>query len=237
MAQKTQRRVAAIMSVPRFIFTENIFCAIEALLPLGIEIHREGGVFWEQGLTKAMDMEIANGAEWLIAIDYDTIFTRRDVVRLMHIADAYPEASAICGCQIKRACDAMLFTLPEHENVAQLGTVSILRFFKEITELRTGHFGLTLIKAEAIKKMKRPWFQSSPDPEGRWGEGRIDSDLSFWFNLIESGGKLFQANNVRLGHIQQMVTYPGTNFVPCHQYIQDYVAHGKPAEVLVEEAK
>ena len=43
--------------------------------------------------------------------------------------------------------------------------------------MNTGHFGLTLIRTDAIREMKRPFFQGIPSPNGDWGEGRVDDDI------------------------------------------------------------
>jgi hypothetical protein len=77
---------------------------------------------------------------------------------------------------------------------------------------------------DAIKKLKKPWFLGIPDPEGSWNEGRTDDDIYFWQNFAKCGLKAYLAPNVKIGHLQLGVTFPGKvedNFKPIHHYVTD----------------
>jgi hypothetical protein len=99
---------------------------------------------------------------------------------------------------------------------------------QELLPLRSGHFGLTLLRASAFAKMPRPWFLGVPDENGGWGEGRTDDDIYFWRQWLAKGLSLCQANHVRVGHLQLVVSWPDRDLAPLHQYVSDYRANGIP---------
>ena len=62
-------KIAAVMSMPRLAFTDNVFTGHKAFLPLGIEFEKGTGVFWGQILTKAMMKNLDK--DYIITCDYD----------------------------------------------------------------------------------------------------------------------------------------------------------------------
>jgi hypothetical protein len=179
---EVKAKVAALMSVPRLGWQDNFGSAWHALKNInGVEIPlwRFGGAFWEMGMQNGFDTVIENGVEWIICIDYDTIFEKADVVELLTLAALYPEADAIVPLQAKRSNDCMLFTMRDEQGKLR-HRASFDEFEQDLTPIATGHFGLTLIKTEALKKMPRPWFWSQPTDDGGWGPGRVDADIYFW---------------------------------------------------------
>jgi hypothetical protein len=94
----------------------------------------------------------------------------------------------------------------------------------------TAHFGLTLIRTEAIKKMSKPWFHSVPSPEGDWNEGHVDDDIQFWRNFEAAGNSLHLANHVAIGHAELMVRWPDINLNVHYQSMTDYQQNGVPDE-------
>ena len=89
-----------------------------------------------------------------------------------------------------------------------------------------------MFRVSSLKKMAHPWFWSTPDKDGTWGDGRHDDDIYFWEKWAESGNTLFLSNRVSIGHIQQMVTWLGEDRKPIHQYITDFQKNGPPKGVL-----
>jgi hypothetical protein len=113
--------------------------------------------------------------------------------------------------------------------------VHLDEFKKELVEVRTGHFGLTIFRVSSLRRMKKPWFHAKPDPTGGWGEGRIDEDISFWHQFAASGLKAFAASNVRIGHLQLMSTFPGPldeNWNPQNLYMGDIEAGRMPDYIV-----
>ena len=44
--------------------------------------------------------------------------------------------------------------------------------------------------------------------------------------------KVYQANNVRIGHIQRVITWPSPGGQTVHQYLDSFEKDGKPASVI-----
>lgn len=230
---EVKARCAALMSVPRLGWQDNFGSCWKALKSIhGVEIPlwHFTGAFWEMSIQEGFERLINAGVEWIICIDYDTIFERADVVELLTLAALYPDADAIVPLQAKRSNDVMLFTMRDEKGKLR-HNASFDEFDCDLTPISTGHFGLTLIKAEAVKKMPKPWFHSQPNTSGSWAEGRVDADIYFWFKLAEHGGQIMQANNVRVGHLQLVTSWVNREFQVCHQYLSDYKANGKPEGV------
>ena len=151
----------------------------------------------------------------------DTLFDKQDVERLCSLVETYPLIDALCGTQIKRGCNEALmvpYDFKPSENPTRVPQDS-----GPLTRLRTGHFGLTLLRLEAIRKLPRPWFRTDTGPENR-----MDADVYFWQNWDRAGHTLYQANDVLLGHIQMVATWPTRNRGIVNQYIGDWNENGKP---------
>ncbi len=103
-------------------------------------------------------------------------------------------------------------------------------FCDDLYPAKTAHFGCTLLRVEAIKRLPKPWFSHIPNKDNRWGEGRVDEDINFWHKWKDAGNTLFMANHVPIGHLQQVATWPDEAFLPFHQYVTDFQKNGPPAE-------
>ena len=215
--------IKAVISMPRLCFSANMFSAIKGLLPYHIELIKGVGVFWDQVLCRLVQKQLDAGAEIIITFDYDTWFTEAHIMAMLRLLCKYPEIDALCPAQVKRESEELLVgTLTEAgEPVAGIGDND---FSNETSLVLTGHFGMTFFRASALRKAKKPWMVGVPNKQGEWGEGRQDPDIYFWNNWRASGLKLYQANNVPIGHLQQVCTFPDTpenKFKPIHVYMQD----------------
>lgn len=224
----TLPNVEALISMPRLAWTENMFCAIGALIPLKINITKHTGAFWGQCLSRLLAEAIKKPTcEWVLTLDYDTIFQKEDVVALYRLATER-NLDAVAAMQIGRERQTVLITCEDAEGNARTSLTS-----EEVNapalEVATAHFGLTLIRAEALRNLPKPWFHGQPAPDGTWGEGRVDDDIQFWRQWKRSGYKVWQANRVRIGHMQVMISWPDERFAARHQYHNEYVTSGKPA--------
>lgn len=237
LADRIGAEVAAVMSMPRLAFTDNMFCAFEACAPLGIRITRSSGVFWGQCLTGMIEDAIKDGFRYVLTIDYDTVFQPSDVLELYKLMEEHPEVDAVCAMQIKRSDDHVLMTIANEDGSAKT-EIEYSAMERELLRITTGHFGLTMLRCAAFADLARPWFHSVPDQDGRWrgpeivnGKpvgGRMDEDIAFWARWRDAGKTLYQANHVVIGHMQLVVTWPGEDLKPVHQYITDYHKRGKP---------
>lgn len=225
----TPVKVTACMSLPRLCFVDNMFCAIEAFTPLRIPIRRYTGVFWGQCLTNCMEQAIEDGVDYIFSVDYDTVFSPADVNALIQAMIENPHIDALCGVQMKREVDSALLTLRTDDGALR-ESVALGEFDEDFTRCASAHFGLTIFRAAKLEVLPRPWFVGQPGPDGRWGTGRLDEDMYFWEQWRKVGHTLYQANRVRLGHVQLVVTWPTKTFDPHHQYLNDYTTNGRPEE-------
>ncbi len=222
-------KVAAIMSVPRLGFMDNFFCAMEAMLHNKVSLQKFTGAFWGQCLDRGMDKCVKDGCDWILTIDYDSIFTKEDVANLIRLAQEHPEADAIAPIQAHRTKPTPLMTMngPDGKKLAE---VPFDTFDSELTKIATAHFGLTMIRVESLKKMKKPWFMGLPAGDGTWSEERTDDDIYFWRRWAQQGNTLYLANRVPIGHAELMVRWPGKDFMAIHQHPSDFYKTGKPKE-------
>ena len=223
-------QIIAVMSCPRLGWTDHFGCVYEALMPLGIPIMRHSGVFWGQGLTKLIEDAIeVHKAEFIVTLDYDSIFSRAQVQRLCQLIVENDDVDAIVPVQVRRENDYSMFRIQD-ENGKGLSKVPKSMFERPLTKIAYGHFGLTILRVSAIKKLTRPWFLAVPDGNGEWKEGHIDEDIYFWQNAERVGWEVRLANEVRIGHLQNMIAWPKADFAPLHQYFGDWHEHGQPEE-------
>jgi len=222
--------VVAIMSCPRLGFTENWF-GITTVTAMGIPFERIGGAYWGQALTLGMENAINRvNPRYLLTIDYDSLFTKQDVMDLYRLAET-SGADAVAAMQLGRERTTPLLTVKdEHGKFAD--KIETVKLSDDLMPVSSAHFGLTLLRTETLKKLPRPWFKHTPDEEGRWGEGRCDDDSHFWREWFKAGFTAYSANRVVIGHMQNVATWPDRQLRPVFQYLSDYCKTGKPSIVL-----
>ncbi len=219
---------SAVLSLPRLAFTDNVFSCFEGLVPLGIQLKKTTGAFWGQCLERGIEEILTDDdPEWVLTLDYDTVFTRNDVQGLLTAAMRHPEADAIAPVQAHRTKPLPLMTMrgEDGKNIAQ---VEWDTFAPELTKIATAHFGLTLIKASKLKELQKPWFNSIPAPDGSWGNQRTDDDIYFWRQWEHAGNSLYLANRVPVGHAELMIRWPGRSLSATYQHPSEFWESGKP---------
>lgn len=229
--------VVAIMSLPRYGLCSNFGSVTKALVPLRITLEQGFGVYWSEVMTQMMSSLLERDAcKYILTIDYDSVFDASDVVHLCHLMEQTPEAGAICGVQMRRTKPTALLSMPDDVGEVKDGNrvVPAELFEQELTEVRSAHFGLTIIRTDALRKMSKPWFQAKPDSDGEWKveKGTVAADIAFWLKFKDEGLKLFQANYVAIGHIEEMVVWPSRHLSPVVQNMDDYRKGGIPDEAL-----
>jgi tRNA (mo5U34)-methyltransferase len=223
------QKVAAVMSVPRLGFQDNMFCCLEGLVPLRIPIYKVQGAFWGQCLERGMQAKIDEGTDLLITIDYDTVFTKKDVEMLIDLMVRYPEASAIIPVQAKRGGGKPLMTIKGLGGLVKKD-VPLAEFGNEITKIATGHFGLTILRVKDLLEIPHPWFKSEPDYDGNWGDGKVDDDIYFWKLMEKYKKNVYSANRVTVGHLELVATWPDPQGNTLYQQTDNYRKHGKPKQ-------
>lgn len=205
-----KRTVGAIMSVPRMGFTDNFDCVVSSLIPFDIPIMISRGVFWHQVIEQAMETQIRRGREWILTVDFDSLFTAADLSKMFRLINENPGVDAIFPVQVKRHFGK---SGKDHKILCSVGgnelTMQDIEGSPKLLDVDTGHFGFTLIKAEALMEMPKPWFQFVPNQFGFWNRGeRQDADIYFWNRWKEAGKTLKLATEVQIGHLQEMVLLP-----------------------------
>ena len=221
---KRPPKIVAGITLPRLAFSDSMFCLLRAAQGLRLPLITATGAFWSQGITGMMEKALDADAEMLLTIDYDSLFSVSDIKVLIATMDAHPEIDAMCPLQLHRYRAALLCCPDGKPN--EKVTPEYLE--PETTQVKTGHFGLTLIRCAGIRRLPRPWFIATPDADGRWGEGHIDEDTHFWHLWQSAGLTLHSANRVSIGHVINVAKWPGKNLQPEFQMLDDYAAFGKP---------
>lgn len=222
--------IGAIMSVPRLGFMDNFFCIFEALPPLGIQMRKQTGAFWGQCIERGLEHLIDVGLDVMLTVDYDTVFTQRDVLRMIDILANNPEIEALASLQVGRGGLRPLITQKGKSGAPKL-LMTTEEMKQETCQVATAHFGLTMIRTASLLQMPHPWFQGVPDSDGRWGDGRIDPDIYFWKQWEKNGHTLHLANRVVIGHSEGgVILWPDKQFDTIYQLQKDYHEVGKPAE-------
>lgn len=225
-------KVIAVMSVPRLGWNDAWGGIIEALRTseFSIPIYRYTGAFWEQCIQRALHQAQKNGAQWVLTLDYDSIISPLDVKELLVLAAEYPDGDAFIPVQVKRGKEGSFMFSTTNPDGAIVRQYTLEELDVDVMPVDTGHFGCTLIRVAALEKMKRPWFQSQPDADGHWEDGHIDADIWFWKQFQEAGNVAYQANQVKIGHLQVMVTWPTNDWKVTHRHVGEWNESGKPQE-------
>jgi hypothetical protein len=222
--------IHAIMSLPRIAWTDTFAHTLDAISRLQLNFTKSTGVFWGQCLQRLMETVIRKGeAKYILTIDYDSIFDARDIIRLWQIMESNPDIAALCPLQIGRDRDGVLLSLITADGKDRKSVMST-ELYEEAVDLKTGHFGLTLIRCDAIDKIPKPWFLGIPNKEGRWEDDRIDDDIYFWHKVREHGGRVAVCPKVRIGHLQCVISWPMDDLSVRHQYLSKYHDDGRPQE-------
>jgi len=224
-------KVSGAMSVPRLGFMDNFFSAMEAAIACTVKFRKHGGAFWGQSMTKVLERILEeDNPDYILTVDYDSIFQPKHLAHLMQLAMLYPDADALAPIQSSRHLPTALFTVAgtDGENAPK---VPLANFANDLMKVPTAHFGLTLIRADKLRAMPKPWFHSIPSPAGDWNDGHVDEDIVFWRKWADAGNSLYLADRVAIGHAELMVRWPGEDLQVFFQSMTDFQTKGVPDEV------
>lgn len=214
----------AVLSTGRLIFSDFMVAANQTLTTLGIPMAIQMGGHWGQRMEQAFEQAIEKGAEWVLALDYDTVWDAATLQRLCMIVESDPTIDALAPLQSKREGHTVLM------NGVDAKVDTWAKFDEPAIDVRMAHFGLTLIRTDVLKRMPKPWFVHKPAPDGTWSDGKIDDDVNFWIKFRDAGGRLCIAPRVSVGHLQLVATWPGETLAPIHQFVTDWRKSGRPRE-------
>jgi len=191
-------KVKAYLTLPRYWATCSRDIIEASIRPFGLSLNTRSGVFWHQHIQQMFEEACEQGIDWILSFDADTMCTRHDVDRMFGTLGDNPHIDALAALQCRREGDTPLMTI-KGKTEYQVGGEPI--------KVNTAHFGLTLIRVEALKGMPKPWLMSVPDEHGGWGDGRLDADIYFWDRWAKAGNSLYVTPNVRIGHAEECVSY------------------------------
>jgi hypothetical protein len=167
---------------------------------------------------------------WILTLDYDTIFEADAVPRLLQYATA-SDYDVVAALQMKRRTDEPLFTMAATNGERMAEAPRDWFILHNIVKANTAHFGFTIIRAAALKRMPHPWFLGKPDKEGKWGPERVDDDIHFWQVAEEAGVKSGVCTRVCIGHAEVQFKWPDQNMRGLVQHPGDFWDRGgKPPE-------
>lgn len=230
------QRVMCAMSVPRLGWQDHMFCWPRGLVPYGISPVRLEGAFWGQCLERVLSEMVELDTDpkapplWLLTLDYDTVFEQDAVPRMLTYAAA-SDYDIVAAVQMKRKQDEPLFTMasPDGERKSEMRRDHFV--YHNIVKANTAHFGFTMIRAAALKKMPHPWFLGKPDSEGTWGPERTDDDIHFWQVAQKAGLKSGVCTRVCIGHAEVWIKWPSSNMKCLLQHPGDFwESGGRPPE-------
>lgn len=220
-------KIAACMSVPRLGFMDNYFCGVAAFSHFGIPITKGTGAFWDQTMTRILTDQSSEESQntFVITVDYDSVFEPDCISRLVSIA-MLTGYDAIAPLQTKRDDQKLMFTPKGMFGKAEEVHLPVEWWEQQAQPADTAHFGLTVIRCSAIRRMPKPWFLGVTGEDGDWGEGRTDPDIYFWHRFRECGNTLAVCPQVSIGHAELVITWPNQRLKAIHQYPNDYWSNG-----------
>jgi len=208
-------KVRALMTAGRY---ENTWCRNQiefSLRAVGIPLVVSGGVYYGQCMQIMLEKAIAEGVEYAVTVDGDTLFSPSQLQRLVNIAvQESHKIDAITGLQVRRGLPMMLGTKDGCRELEWSGYP---------IKVSTAHFGLTVINLAKLATTEKPWFFCQPNENGEWNGSKIDSDVWFWQQWREAGNSIYIDPEVRLGHMEEMIVIHDDDMKPKHIYPADWV--------------
>jgi len=137
------------------------------------------------------------------------MFGVKHVDKLLHTFGQRADIDALAALQSRRGTPFPLMT------TGQIRT----EVDGEPIKVASAHFGLTLIRVDALKDIPKPWFFAKPDANGEWGDDRLDDDIWFWHQWRLAGKTIYVAPEVSIGHLEVMVAEFDEDLQPRHVYV------------------
>lgn len=197
-AGKETIKICAVTSIPRWGCNAAWGVIFDALMKLRIPLRRHTGVYWGQCMQRSFEACVADGIDWILTIDSDTMFTAEHLDRLIGWFGQCRDIDAIAALQCRRG--------PRESPLCTIGDGQREKIIDGTPfKVATAHFGLTLIRVDALKDIPKPWFWAKPDAKGEWGDDRLDDDIWFWHQWSENGKTIYVAPDVTIGHVEEVV--------------------------------
>jgi hypothetical protein len=190
--------VVGLMTCPRYCLTLSRNYIDRAFKAAQIPMRIKQGVFYGQCMQSMLQDCVAEGIDYAVTVDFDSLFSEHDIKRLLQVIVANPHIDALASFQARRGMKYPLFTCFGQSEVTIKG---------EPLRVSTAHFGLTAINLKSLRDVELPWFQGQPGPTGQYDESRIDDDIWFWRQWEKAGKTVYVDSGCRIGHVEEMVAY------------------------------
>lgn len=221
--------IGGILAAPRNGYILHQYCTTKSMAQLpGIEFDVIQSCFWWGELCAGMEKYVKLGKKYILTLDYDSVFEPSDILELYGILESDETIDCAVALQSRRGSEEVLFSFGKDGP----RTIASDVFSWRTTQVKTGHFGLTMFRASSLASFPHPWMTPQPGPELRWGadSGAVDVDMNFWHRWEAAGKTLHLANRVAIGHIEEFIKWPSMDGRPVLQTVRDYGSKGKPAE-------
>ncbi len=206
-------KINAYMSLPRYEAVAARSIIEGSLKKLGIGLATSTGVFWGQCMQRMFESAVKDGLDWILTVDFDSLFNAQMLSRLLDEFAQHPEADAMAALQSRRGKPFPLMTTGnEGMELKNLDPIKVY----------TAHFGLTLIRVEDLKQVPKPWFKSEPDENGEYGDKRLDDDIWFWHQWRLAGKTIYVTPRVSIGHLEEMVAEFDEDLNQRHVYLNEW---------------
>jgi hypothetical protein len=149
-------------------------------------------------------------------VDGDSLITKKHIDRLIHVIANEEQIDALAAMQVRRSMRFPLFTLGQSHSVEVDPS--------EPFRVTTAHFGLTVLRADKLTQVPKPWFASQCGPDGSWtrDSGKIDDDIWFWKQWTDAGHSIYIDPSCRIGHMEEMIAVYDEAMKPTHIYPKDW---------------
>lgn len=202
-------KVRAIIGLPRIGWNDTWQSILDAMKEKNIPVETHQGCFWWQNMQQGLSRALKDGIDWVITLDYDSMILPFHVERLLEILGTRPDIDAIAALQMRRGAETPLFSTGK--TTAELS--------REPYRVNTAHFGLTAIRVAKLATMQKPWLIDEPDKNGDYGGEHTDADITFWKKWTAAGNSVYVAPDVRIGHLELLVSEFDENYQPRHYQV------------------
>lgn len=148
------------MSVPMCGWNPHWQCHSEALRNItddagsvvSIPMEAAYGAWWDHGISNIFDAYCERGLDWALTLDYDSMFTKAHLKQLLDTFADNPHIDALAPLQAKKVMpvNGVLHETPILRTLDESGR---LPADEGPQEVEWAHFGLTLFRLDAYKRM------------------------------------------------------------------------------------
>jgi hypothetical protein len=216
---ETKVKAIGMMTTPRYVanWPQNLIRS--AFNTCKITLMNSGGVYYGQCMQNMLESAVKEGVEIAITVDSDSLFSPKQLKTIIENCVNDPAIDALAALQCRRGMPHPLLS------VEMSGSEPIeIKFEGKPLQVKTAHFGLTVIKLDRLRDVPKPWFWAQPDENGGWGDGRIDDDIWFWKQWEKAGRSVYIDSSVNIGHFEELASCFDENGEHQVRYPQDWKA-------------